>query len=156
MAAEIKARVAERAQAFFAIAGRKPGLAVILAGNDPASQVYVRSKLKLARELGFYSLEHRPSADVTQARLLDLITELNADEAIDGILVQLPLPPQISPDAAIAAIAPEKDVDGFHVVNAGRLFIGKPGFVPCTPLGCMRLIKSAKEKIAGLNATVVG
>jgi methylenetetrahydrofolate dehydrogenase (NADP+)/methenyltetrahydrofolate cyclohydrolase len=156
MAAEIKGRVAERAAAFAAAAGRPPGLAVVLAGENPASQVYVRSKLKLARELGFHSIEHRPPADISKAGLLDLIASLNADEAIDGILVQLPLPAHLNADDAIAALAPEKDVDGFHVVNAGRLFIGKPAFVPCTPLGCLRLIKSVHENLAGLNAVVVG
>ena len=156
MAAEIKGRVAERAAAFTAAAGRPPGLAVVLAGENPASQVYVRSKLKLARELGFHSVEHRPQANISKAGLLDLIASLNADEAIDGILVQLPSPAHLNADDAIAAIAPEKDVDGFHVVNAGRLFIGKPAFVPCTPLGCLRLIKSVRENLAGLNAVVVG
>ncbi len=156
MAAEIKGQVAERAAAFAAASGRRPGLAVVLAGENPASQVYVRSKLKLARELGFHSVEHRPPADVSKAGLLDLIASLNADEAVDGILVQLPLPGRLNADDAIAAIAPEKDVDGFHVVNAGRLFIGKPAFVPCTPLGCLRLIKSVRENLAGLNAVVVG
>jgi methylenetetrahydrofolate dehydrogenase (NADP+)/methenyltetrahydrofolate cyclohydrolase len=129
---------------------------VVLAGEDPASQVYVRSKLKLARELGFHSVEHRPSVNVSQTELTALIAALNADEAIDGILIQLPLPPHIEAEAAIAAIAPEKDVDGFHVVNAGKLFTGKPAFVPCTPLGCLRLIHSAKSDLKGLTATVVG
>ncbi len=156
MAAEIKDQVAGRAAAFAAASGRQPGLAVVLAGENPASQVYVRSKLKLARELGFHSVEHRPPADISKAGLLDLIASLNADEAIDGILVQLPLPAHLNADDAIAAIAPEKDVDGFHVVNAGRLFIGKPAFVPCTPLGCLRLIKSVREDLAGLAAVVVG
>ena len=156
MAAEIKGRVAERAAAFEAAAGRPPGLAVVLAGENPASQVYVRSKVKLAQELGFHSVEHRPPAGISKAGLLDLIASLNADEAIDGILVQLPLPAHLNADDALAAIAPEKDVDGFHVVNAGRLFIGKPAFVPCTPLGCLRLIKSVRENLAGLNAVVVG
>lgn len=156
MAAEIKRQVAERASAFAAASGRPPGLAVVLAGENPASQVYVRSKLKLARELGFHSVEHRPAADISKAGLLDLIASLNADEAIDGILLQLPLPSHLNAEDALAAIAPEKDVDGFHVVNAGRLFIGKPAFVPCTPLGCLRLIKSVRENLAGLNAVVVG
>jgi methylenetetrahydrofolate dehydrogenase (NADP+) / methenyltetrahydrofolate cyclohydrolase len=156
LAASVKAQVAERAAEFFAAAGRPPGLAVVLAGENPASQVYVRSKLKLARDLGFHSIEHRPAADVAEAALLELIAELNADRAVDGILVQLPLPAHIDPQAAIAAIAPEKDVDGFHVLNAGRLFIEKPAFVPCTPLGCLRLIKSARANLSGLNAVVVG
>ena len=156
MATTIKAEVAERAAAFKAATGRAPGLAVVLAGENPASQVYVRSKLKLARELGFHSVEHRPAADIGKSALLDLIAALNADDAIDGILVQLPLPGHLNADDAIAAIAPEKDVDGFHVVNAGRLFIGKPAFVPCTPLGCLRLIKSVRQDLAGLDAVVVG
>ena len=156
IAAEIKGQVAERAAAFAAASGRPPGLAVVLAGENPASQVYVRSKLKLAGELGFHSVEHRPPADISKAGLLDLIASLNVDEAVDGILVQLPLPAHLNADDAIAAIAPEKDVDGFHVVNAGRLFIGKPAFVPCTPLGCLRLIKSVRTNLAGLNAVVVG
>src|SRR5262249_58510995 len=108
------ARVAERAAAFVQAQKRPPGLAVVLAGEDPASQVYVRAKLKLARELGFHSVEHRPSAGISEAGLTGLIAALNADGAIDGILVQLPLPRHIDPAAAIAAIAPEKDADGFH------------------------------------------
>jgi methylenetetrahydrofolate dehydrogenase (NADP+)/methenyltetrahydrofolate cyclohydrolase len=156
LAADVKARVAERAAAFAGIAKRPPGLAVVLAGENPASQVYVRSKLKLARELGFHSTEHRPNAKISEAELTGLVAALNADDAIDGILVQLPLPPHIDPEAAIAAIAPEKDVDGFHVVNAGKLLIGKPAFVPCTPLGCLRLIRSVKADLKGLKATVVG
>ncbi len=156
MAAEMKGEVADRAAAFAAASGRAPGLAVVLAGENPASQVYVRSKLKLARDLGFHSVEHRPPADISKAGLLDLIASLNADEAIDGILVQLPVPGHLNADDAIDAIAPDKDVDGFHVVNAGRLFIGKPAFVPCTPLGCLRLIKSVRQDLTGLNAVVVG
>jgi methylenetetrahydrofolate dehydrogenase (NADP+)/methenyltetrahydrofolate cyclohydrolase len=156
LAADVKAAVAGRAAAFVAARHRRPGLAVVLAGDNPASQVYVRSKLKLARELGFHSVEHRPSADITQAELLGLIAALNADDAVDGILVQLPLPKHIDPEAAISAIDPHKDVDGFHALNAGRLFSGKPAFVPCTPLGCLRLIHSVSPRLAGLNATVVG
>ncbi|MBI4724487.1 MAG: bifunctional methylenetetrahydrofolate dehydrogenase/methenyltetrahydrofolate cyclohydrolase FolD [Rhodomicrobium sp.] len=155
-AAKIKESVAKRAAAFAGASGRRPGIAVILAGENPASQVYVRSKLKLARDLGFHSVEHRPAADITEGGLINLIAMLNADESVDGILVQLPLPAHIDAEAAIAAIAPEKDIDGFHPVNAGRLFIGKPALVPCTPLGCLRLIHIAKPHIAGLNATVVG
>ncbi len=156
IAAEVKAAVAARASSFAAATGRKPGLAAVLVGENPASQVYVRSKIKTAHELGLLSFEHRAPADLTQAALLELIAALNADEAVDGILVQLPLPAQIDADAAIEAIAPEKDVDGFHAVNAGKLFIGKPAFVPCTPLGCLRLIKSVKKDLSGLNAVVVG
>jgi len=156
LAADVKEAVAQRTAEFTAATKRRPGLAVILAGENPASQVYVRSKLKLARELGFHSVEHRPEASISEAGLLDLIAALNADPAVDGILVQLPLPAHIDPEAAIAAISPEKDVDGFHVANAGQLFTGKPTFVPCTPLGCMRLIHSARDNIGGLNATIVG
>ncbi len=156
LAADVKEVVAERAAAFTVATHRRPGLGVVLAGENPASQVYVRSKLKLARELGFHSVEHRLDAGISEAALLDVIAALNADHAIDGILVQLPLPPQIDPEAAINAIAPDKDVDGFHVVNAGKLFAGKPAFVPCTPLGCLRLIHSARPRLEGLNATVVG
>jgi methylenetetrahydrofolate dehydrogenase (NADP+)/methenyltetrahydrofolate cyclohydrolase len=156
LAAEMKTKVAERAAAFAAEAGRRPGIAVVLAGENPASQVYVRSKLKFARELGLHSVEHRPAADISEVALLDLIATLNADNSIDGILVQLPLPRHIDSEAAINAIAPEKDVDGFHVVNAGHLFVGKPAFVPCTPLGCLHLIKRANPRLAGLNAVVVG
>ncbi len=156
IAADIKQSVERRAAFFAAKAGRAPGLAVVLVGENPASQVYVRSKLKLARDLGFHSVEHRPAADITESALLDLIAALNADAAIDGILVQLPLPPRIEAGAAIGAIDPAKDVDGFHVSNAGRLFISAPTFVPCTPLGCLRLIRSANANLDGLNATVVG
>jgi methylenetetrahydrofolate dehydrogenase (NADP+) / methenyltetrahydrofolate cyclohydrolase len=156
MAAEVRGAVLKRADAFEAAANRRPGLAVVLAGEDPASQVYVRSKLKFARELGFHSVEHRLSAGASEAELLDIIAALNADSAVDGILVQLPLPPQIDAEAAIDAISPDKDVDGFHVVNAGKLFAGQSAFVPCTPLGCLRLIRSTGKSIAGMNATVVG
>ncbi len=155
-AAEIKGKVAERAAEFSAASGRRPGLAVVLAGENPASQVYVRSKLKLARDLGFHSVEHRPSADISEAGLLELIAALNADPAVDGILVQLPLPKHIDADAAISAISPDKDVDGFHIVNAGQLFVGQAGFVPCTPLGSLHLIHKARADLKGLNATVVG
>lgn len=156
LAADVKEAVAERAAAFTVATHRRPGLGVVLVGENPASQVYVRSKLRLARELGFHSVEHRLDASTSEAALLEAIAALNADEAVDGILVQLPLPPQIDPEAAINTVAPEKDVDGFHVVNAGKLFAGKPAFVPCTPLGCIRLIHSARANIAGLDATVVG
>ncbi len=156
LAADVKEAVAERAAAFTAATHRRPGLAVVLAGENPASQVYVRSKLKLAQELGFHSVEHRLGAGTGEAELLGIIATLNADDAIDGILVQLPLPPHIGAQAAIGAISPDKDADGFHVVNAGKLFAGQPAFVPCTPLGCLRLIRSAREHLGGLNATVVG
>ncbi len=135
---------------------RAPGLAVVLVGEDPASAVYVRSKGKACREAGMLSFEHRLPAGATQAALLALVGQLNADPAVDGILVQLPLPSQIDADAVIAAIDPDKDVDGFHPVNAGRLATGLAGFVPCTPYGCLMLLKDVHESLAGLDAVVIG
>jgi methylenetetrahydrofolate dehydrogenase (NADP+) / methenyltetrahydrofolate cyclohydrolase len=135
---------------------RAPGLAVVLVGDDPASAVYVRSKGKACREAGMVSIEHRLPADAPEAAVLGLVAALNGDPAIDGILVQLPLPPQIDTDKVIAAIDPDKDVDGFHPVNVGRLASGLPGFVPCTPLGCLMLIRDTLGDIAGLDAVVVG
>jgi methylenetetrahydrofolate dehydrogenase (NADP+) / methenyltetrahydrofolate cyclohydrolase len=135
---------------------RAPGLAVVLVGDDPASAVYVKAKGKACREAGMVSTEHRLPVDVAQDALLALVGALNHDPAIDGILVQLPLPAHIDPDAVIAAIDPEKDVDGFHPVNAGRLATGLPGFVPCTPMGCHTLIKSVRPDLAGLEAVVIG
>lgn len=156
MAEEVKAQVAQLASAFQASQGRKPGLAVVLVGENPASQVYVRSKIRSAHDLGLVSIEHRLPAETSESELLSLIASLNADKTIDGILVQLPLPAHINADVAISTIAPGKDVDGFHVVNAGRLFISRPAFVPCTPLGCLKLIKSVQTSLAGLHAVVVG
>lgn len=135
---------------------RAPGLAVVLVGEDPASAVYVRAKGKACHEAGMASFEHRLPADTTQDELLALVRQLNTDPAIDGILVQLPLPPQIYTDAVIAAIDPDKDVDGFHPVNAGRLASGLPGFVPCTPLGCLMLLQDTIGDLSGLDAVVVG
>jgi methylenetetrahydrofolate dehydrogenase (NADP+)/methenyltetrahydrofolate cyclohydrolase len=131
-------------------------LAVILVGEDPASQVYVRNKAKQTVEVGMASFEHRLSADTPEAALLALITTLNADPAVDGILVQLPLPPQIDPARVIAAIDPAKDVDGFHPLNMGRLASGLPGVVPCTPYGCLLLLRESGIDLAGCNAVVVG
>ncbi len=155
-AADIRARVAAAVPAFAAAAGRAPGLAVVLVGEDPASQVYVRSKGKATREAGMASFEHRPGVDVTQDELLALVAQLNADEAVDGILVQLPLPSHIDDQAIIAAIDPDKDVDGFHVVNAGRLAVGLPALVPCTPFGCLHLLKQQLGSLSGLDAVVIG
>ncbi|MDA4831313.1 bifunctional methylenetetrahydrofolate dehydrogenase/methenyltetrahydrofolate cyclohydrolase, partial [Enterobacter hormaechei] len=121
--------------------GRAPGLAVVLVGEDPASAVYVRSKGKATREAGMESFEHRLPADTDSKTLLALVQTLNADPAVDGILVQLPLPAHIDTQAVLLAIDPDKDVDGFHPVNAGRLAIGADGFVPCTPLGCLLLLR---------------
>ncbi|MBS0254174.1 MAG: bifunctional methylenetetrahydrofolate dehydrogenase/methenyltetrahydrofolate cyclohydrolase, partial [Proteobacteria bacterium] len=135
----LRARIATHAAAFAAKAGRKAGLAVVLVGEDPASQVYVRSKGKQTVECGMASFEHKLPADTDQATLVALIEQLNADPMVDGILVQLPLPGQLDEQTVIATISPDKDVDGFHVTNAGRLAVGQPGYVPCTPLGCLML-----------------
>ena len=136
--------------------GRAPGLAVVLVGEDPASAVYVRSKGKATVEAGMSSFEHKLSADISEGELLDLVDRLNADPAVDGILVQLPLPDHIDANKVITAIDPDKDVDGFNPVNAGRLAIGLPGFVPCTPLGCMKLLKAAIGDLSGKDAVVIG
>ncbi len=149
--AGIAAQVAARAAA-----GLQPGLAVVLVGEDPASQVYVRSKARQTVQAGMRSFEFRLPAETPQAELLALIARLNADPAVHGILVQLPLPPQIDTNAVLAAIDPDKDVDGFHVINAGRLATGLPGLVPCTPLGCAMLLKSALGDLSGLHAVVLG
>ena len=135
---------------------RRPGLAVILVGDDPASQVYVRNKKLACEKAGITSFEHTPSADITEADLLSLIHELNDDEEVDGILVQLPLPDHIDTESVIEAISPEKDVDGFHPYNIGRLMIGKPTFRPCTPQGVTRLLESTGIDIAGMDAVIVG
>jgi methylenetetrahydrofolate dehydrogenase (NADP+)/methenyltetrahydrofolate cyclohydrolase len=136
--------------------GLKPGLAVVLVGEDPASQVYVRNKGRAAEEVGMQSWTHRLAADTTQAQLLEWIDKLNRDPSVHGILVQLPLPKQIDSQAVIAAIDPNKDVDGFNPVNAGRLSLGLPCFVPCTPQGCMLLIREAVSNLSGAKAIVLG
>ncbi len=135
---------------------RAPGLAVVLVGDDPASAVYVRAKGKACLEVGIASFEHRLPADTQQATLLSLVGQLNADPTVDGILVQLPLPGHIDSNAVIATIDPDKDVDGFHPVNVGRLASGLDGFVPCTPLGCLMLLKATLGDLSGLEAVVVG
>ena len=135
---------------------RAPGLAVVLVGDDPASAVYVRAKGKACLEVGIASFEHRLHADTQQATLLSLVGQLNADPTVDGILVQLPLPGHIDSNAVIATIDPDKDVDGFHPVNVGRLASGLDGFVPCTPLGCLILLKATLGDLSGLDAVVVG
>ncbi len=155
-AEELRARVASAVPAFQAAAGRPPGLAVVLVGEDPASAVYVRAKGKATLAAGMASFEHRLDAATGQDDLLALIARLNADEVVDGILVQLPLPPQIDEQAVLAAVDPDKDVDGFHVVNAGRLAVGEAGMVPCTPLGCLMLLKDRLGDLAGLEAVVIG
>ena len=155
-AAGLRARVGEAAREFEREAGRKAGLAVLLVGEDPASQVYVRSKGKATVEAGMTSFEHRLPAETPQTDLLALVARLNADPAIDGILVQLPLPAGLDDKAVIATIDPDKDVDGLTPVSAGRLALGLPGLVPCTPLGCVMLIKDRLGDLSGENAVVIG
>jgi methylenetetrahydrofolate dehydrogenase (NADP+)/methenyltetrahydrofolate cyclohydrolase len=152
----LRARVGVAAAAFAHQAGRRPGLAVVLVGEDPASQVYVGAKARACEEAGIASFEHRLPADASEAALLSLVERLNQDEAVDGILVQMPLPGGLDEQAIIAAINPDKDVDGFHVINAGRLSVGQEGFVPCTPLGCMMLLKDRLGDLSGLDAVVIG
>lgn len=135
---------------------RPPGLAVVLVGDDPASAVYVKSKGKQTVEVGMRSFEHRLPADTAQADLIALVERLNADPAVDGILVQLPLPKHLDDLAVISTIDPDKDVDGLHVVNAGRLASGLPGLVSCTPLGCMMLIEDQLGDVSGKSAVVIG
>lgn len=155
-AANLRVKVGELAAAFEARAGRKAGLAVVLVGEDPASQVYVRSKGKQTVEAGMASFEHKLPAETPEADLLALIDQLNTDPAVDGILVQLPLPGHMDEQKVIAAINPDKDADGFHVTNVGRLAVGQPGFVPCTPLGCIMLLKDRLGSLSGLDAVVIG
>lgn len=155
-AANLRGKVGELAAAFEAKAGRKAGLAVVLVGEDPASQVYVRSKGKQTVEAGMASFEHRLPAETPEADLLALVEQLNVDPAVDGILVQLPLPKHMDEQKVISAINPDKDVDGFHVISAGRLAVGQPGFVPCTPLGCLMLLKDRLGSLSGLDAVVIG
>jgi methylenetetrahydrofolate dehydrogenase (NADP+)/methenyltetrahydrofolate cyclohydrolase len=155
-AAGLRERVAGFVPGFRAAAGRAPGLAVVLVGEDPASQVYVRSKHKATIEAGMESFEHRLPATVGQDELVALVQSLNADPAVDGILVQLPLPDQINEQLIIATIDPDKDVDGFNMINVGRLSIGLHGYVPCTPLGCIMLLKDRLGDLSGLDAVVVG
>lgn len=152
IAAALRARLAGRVAAL----GFRPGLRVVRVGDDPASGVYVRNKDKAARDVGFDSATIHLPADTTEARLLATIAELNADPAVDGILVQLPLPPQIRAEAAIVAVDPAKDVDGFHPLNAGRLAAGQPGLVPCTPRGVMHILAEAGVALAGARAVVLG
>ncbi|MEX0810408.1 MAG: bifunctional methylenetetrahydrofolate dehydrogenase/methenyltetrahydrofolate cyclohydrolase FolD [Dongiaceae bacterium] len=155
-AASLRARVAQQVSKLVSQHGLKPGLAVVLVGENPASQVYVRSKGKQTHEAGMNSFEHRLPVETGQAELLALVDTLNRDPAVNGILVQLPLPRQIDEQAIINAIDPDKDVDGFHVVNAGRLATGGDGLVPCTPLGCLLLLKHRLGSLEGKRAIVVG
>lgn len=155
-AAALRARIGAGAAAFAQNAGRRPGLAVVLVGEDAASQVYVGAKGKACVEAGIASFEHRLPATTSGAELLTLVERLNRDPEVDGILVQLPLPQGLDEAAVIAAIDPDKDVDGFHVINAGRLSVGQEGFVPCTPLGCLMLLKDQLGDLSGLEAVVIG
>jgi len=152
----LRARVAAGAQTFAGKAGRKAGLAVVLVGEDPASSIYVSSKHKATLAAGMESFEHRLPETTSQDELLALVARLNVDDSVDGILVQLPLPRQIDEKAVLAAIDPAKDVDGFHVTNAGKLAVGEEALVPCTPLGSLMLLKDRLGDLSGLEAVVIG
>ncbi len=152
----LRGRLATEVTALKAQHGFVPGLAVVLVGEDPASQVYVRNKAKQTSEVGMASFEHKLAKETGQAELLALVECLNADPKVNGILVQLPLPKQIDPQAVLDAIDPAKDVDGFHVVNAGKLATGGKALVPCTPLGCLMLLKDRLGDLSGKRAVVVG
>jgi methylenetetrahydrofolate dehydrogenase (NADP+) / methenyltetrahydrofolate cyclohydrolase len=153
---QIKAECRPRVERLIAHAGRPPGLAVVLVGNNPASEVYVRNKTKTAGELGIYNESITPDANVTTEELLRLIRVLNHRDEIDGILVQLPLPRHIDEQKILLSVAPEKDVDGFHPYNMGLLATGRPGLRPCTPAGVIQILKRYNIPIAGRNAVVVG
>ena len=155
-AAALRAEIGREVAAIKATSGLVPGLHVVLVGEDPASKVYVASKEKLAVEVGMNSVAHRLPAETTEAELLAKLAELNADDSVDGILVQLPLPKHIDTGRIIDAIDPAKDVDGLHPINAGLLAGGKNGLVPCTPLGCMLLLKQTLPALSGLDAVVIG
>ncbi len=155
-AARLRERIAGEVATFRTAHGRAPGLAVVLVGDDPASAVYVRNKGLATREAGMEGREHRLPADTDEATLLALVDRLNRDDSVDGILVQLPLPAQIDSARVLAAIDPTKDVDGFHVTNAGLLATGQRALVPCTPLGCMMLLEDTLGSLAGAEAVVVG
>jgi methylenetetrahydrofolate dehydrogenase (NADP+) / methenyltetrahydrofolate cyclohydrolase len=156
MAASLRTKVAAEVRGLSARHGLVPGLAVVLVGYNPASEVYVASKTKMTAEAGMRSFDHRLSNETSEAELLALIARLNADPDVHGILVQLPLPPQIDPRVVIEAIDPAKDVDGFHPMNSGRLAAGLPALVPCTPSACVTLAKSVNPTLSGLDAVVVG
>lgn len=149
-------RIGQAAARFEQMAGRKAGLAVVLVGEDPASEVYVRSKARATVEAGMNSYQIKLPAETSREDLLGTIHALNADPGVDGILVQLPLPKHHDENGVIDAIDPDKDVDGFHVINAGRLAVGQKGFVPCTPLGCLMLLQDRLGSLEGLSAVVVG
>jgi methylenetetrahydrofolate dehydrogenase (NADP+)/methenyltetrahydrofolate cyclohydrolase len=155
IAREIRAEVASEVRTMTA-AGMRPGLAVVLVGHNPASEVYVRGKVKTSREVGIYSEQHTPSASVSTEELLELIADLNRRDEIDGILVQLPLPAQVDSKKVLMTVDPAKDVDGFHPMNVGLLSTQRPGLVPCTPAGIIEILTRSKIPIAGQEAVVVG
>ena len=155
LSAQLRADVMRRADALKA-RGITPGLAVLLVGENSASQVYVRNKVKACADAGLHSVLERYEADMTEAALLTRIDALNKDPAIHGILVQLPVPKHIDANKVIEAIAPEKDVDGFHIASAGALMVGQPGFLPCTPYGCMKMLESIDYDLRGKHAVVIG
>lgn len=155
IAAQIRAEAADAVKSMSA-AGLRPGLAVVLAGHNPASEVYVRGKVKSCEEVGIYSEKHTPSQNVTTDELLALVADLNRRNEIDGILVQLPLPPQVDSKKVLLAVDPAKDVDGFHPTNVGFLSTQRPGLVPCTPAGIMEMLQRSGIKIAGQEAVVIG
>jgi methylenetetrahydrofolate dehydrogenase (NADP+)/methenyltetrahydrofolate cyclohydrolase len=156
LSAKVRAEVAEGVAAFTEAHGRAPGLEVILVGDDPASQVYTRSKEKAALEVGIRGKLHTLPKETSQSEIMALLHRLNGDDAVDGILVQLPLPKGIDATFVLDAIDPKKDVDGFHPINVGLLSAGRPGLVPCTPRGCMRLIAESGVSLVGAHAVVVG
>ena len=156
IAADLRAAVKAETQRLTAARGIVPGLAVVLIGDDPASQSYVASKSRAVTEVGMRPFDHHLPATVSEAELLALVDKLNADAAVHGVLVQMPLPPQISTKRIIASIDPDKDVDGFHPLNAGRLFTGLPALAPCTPIACIKLIKTVNASLAGREALMVG
>ena len=156
LAESVRAEVRVGVDAFRAKHGRVPGLDVVLVGEDPASQVYTRNKEKASNEVGMLGRLHRLPVDAPEAQVLELLAQLNADPLVDGILVQLPLPKQVNEQKVLDLILPEKDVDGFHPINAGLLASGRPGLVPCTPVGCMRLLTLAGADLKGARAVVVG
>ena len=156
IAADLRGKVTDAVHRLLRDRGLVPGIAVVLVGENPASKVYVRNKSKAVTEAGIRPFDRHLPVSASEAELLDLVARLNADDKVNGILVQLPLPPQIDPQKIIAAIDPAKDVDGFHPLNAGRLASGLPGLVPCTPLGCVRLAKTVHASLAGLDAVVIG
>ena len=156
IAAALRATVKAQTQALRAAHGIVPGLAVVLLGDDPASQSYVASKSRAVTEVGMQPFDHHLPASVSEAELLALVQKLNAEPAVHGVLVQMPLPPQISTKRVVASIDPDKDVDGFHPLNAGRLFTGLPALAPCTPIACIKLIKTVHASLAGCEALMVG